>query len=110
VFISTSRDAQQHLETRIKPDCADFFSFVANILTYFDMLFVDFNKVSESRIAYYKLIIKESEFFASFCTKFLQLASKSNVPKKDWKNDLFRKFTVGLQTSLLLVKSILKSF
>ena len=110
LFISTGGDAQQHLETRMESESADPFDSVDDMLAHLDMLFVDSNEVSESKVAYHELMMKESETFATFRTRFLQLASKGNVPKEDWKNDLFRKLTVSLQTSLMPVKATLDSF
>ena len=52
-------------------------------------------------------MMKPSETFADFHTRFLYLAGQARIPKDDLQLDLFDKLTIELQRTILLVYSTL---
>jgi hypothetical protein len=101
VYGCTEGDAQKHLNPRYNEESADPFLSDVEMVDHLANIYEDRYKVQNARIEYWALMMKPSEGFAEFHTRFLHLAGEAQIPTPDLRPDLFDKLTIELQQTLL---------
>lgn len=109
VFSRTSGDAQTHLEPRYSEESEDPFLTDREMIDYLAAIYEDPHKVQNARLEYKGLMMKTTETFADFHTRFLHLAGKAKIPADDLRPDLFDKLTLELQRTVLPVYTTLST-
>jgi hypothetical protein len=109
VFSRTGGDAQKHLQPRYDDDSKDPFLTVDDMIKYLSNIYEDPHKVQNARLNYRGLMMKSTETFADFHTRFLHLAGQARIPEEDLRPDLFDKLTLELQRTVLPVYSTLQT-
>jgi Zinc knuckle len=107
VFSRTSGDAQAHLEPRYTEEAEDPFLTDREMIDYLASIYEDPHRVQNARLEYKGLMMKPTEAFVDFHTRFLHLAGKAKIPTDDLRPDLFDKLTLELQRTVLPVYSTL---
>jgi hypothetical protein len=107
VFSRTGGDAQEHLSPRYDEGSGDPFLSSKEMIDYLASIYEDPHKVQNARLDYKSLMMKSTETFADFHTRFLHLAGQARIPKEDLRPDLFDKLTIELQRTVLPVYSML---
>ena len=107
VFSRTGGDAQAHLHPRYTETSEDPFLTDQEMINYLSSIYEDPHKVQNARLKYKGLMMKPTETFADFHTRFLHLAGQAKIPKEDLRPDLFDKLTLELQRTVLPVYSLL---
>ena len=107
IFNRTGGDAQQHLNPRYDEESAEPFLSGKEMIDYLASIMEDPYKVQNARLDYKGLMMKSTETFADFHTRFLHLAGQGKIPKEDLRPDLFDKLTIELQRTVLPVYSML---
>lgn len=107
VFSRTGGDAQKHLQPRYDEDSQDLYSSGNDMLDHLTAIFEDPHKVQNARIDYRALMMKPTETFATFYTRFQHLAGQARIPQADLQPDLYEKLTTDLQEVVLPVRSTL---
>ena len=107
VFNRTGGDAQAHLHPRYIETSEDPFLTDQDMINYLSSIYEDPHRVQNARLKYKGLMMKPTETFADFHTRFLHLAGQAKIPKEDLRLDLFDKLTLELQRIVLLVYSLL---
>jgi hypothetical protein len=107
VFSRTGGDAQAHLQPRYAEDSGEPFLTDSEMIDYLASIYEDPHKVQNARLEYKSLMMKTTETFADFHTRFLHLAGKAKIPEGDLQPDLFDKLTLELQRIALPVYSTL---
>ena len=107
VFSRTGGDAQKHLQPRYDEDSEDLFLSDKEMINHLASIYEDPYKVQNACFEYKGLLMKLSETFADFNTRFLHLAGQAKIPKEDLRPDLFDKLTLDLQRTVLPVYSTL---
>ena len=101
IFNRTKGDAQEHLKPRYKPGAEDPFLTGQEMIDYLASIYEDPYEVQNARFEYKSLMMKPTETFASFHTRFLHLAGQGKIPRDDLRPDLFDKLTLELQRTVL---------
>ena len=101
IFGRTGGDAQTHLRPRYAEESADAFETDEEMVAHLASIYEDPYKVQNARLAYRSLMMKPSEAFTDFQTRFLHLAGQAKIPADDLVPDLFDKLTVDLQRAVL---------
>ena len=57
-------------------------------------------RVQNARKDYRKLVMKPTETFTDFYTRFLHLAGEGQIPEEDLQLDLYNKLTLELQRAI----------
>lgn len=110
VFSRTGGDAQRHLQPRYDDEeSKDPFLTADDMVKYLSSIYEDPHKVQNARLEYRGLMMKTSETFADFHTRFLHLAGQARIPEEDLRPDLFDKLTLELQRTALPVYSTLRT-
>jgi hypothetical protein len=107
VFSRTGGDAQKHLQPRYDEESQDQFDTDHEMITYLASIYEDPHRVQNARLEYKSLMMKTTETFADFHTRFLHLAGQAKIPQDDLRPDLFDKLTLELQRTVLPVYSTL---
>jgi len=107
VFSRTGGNAQGHLEPRYEEESKDPFLTANDMIKLLASIYEDPHKVQNARLDYRGLIMKSTETFADFHTRFLHLAGQARIPEEDLRPDLFDKLTLELQRTVLPVYSTL---
>jgi hypothetical protein len=63
--------------------------------------------VRNARRDYRKLMMRSTEKFTDFYTRFLHLASEGQIPDEDLRLDLYDKLTLELQRAIALMEGTL---
>jgi hypothetical protein len=101
VFGRTGGDAQTHLRPRYAEESADAFESDEGMVAHLASIYEDPYKVQNARLDYRSLMMKPSETFTEFQTRFLHLAGQARIPTDDLVPDLFDKLTLDLQRAVL---------
>jgi hypothetical protein len=101
VFGQTSRDAQTHLRPRYAEESANSFGSDDEMVAHLASIYEDPYKVQNARLDYRSLMMKASETYTEFQTRFLHLAGQARIPVDDLVPDLFDKLTLELQRAVL---------
>jgi len=101
------RGAQDHLRARYEEDSEDPFKTDHEMIDHLASIYEDPHKVQNARLEYRSLVMRTTETFADFHTRFLHLAGQAKIPGDDLRPDLFDKLTIELQRTLLPVYSTL---
>ena len=101
VFSRTGRDAQEHLRPRYIEGAANRFLSEEEMISYLTSVYEDPFKIQNARLEYKSLMMKVSETFLAFQTRFLYLAGQAQVPTEDQMPDMFDKLTLDLQRAAL---------
>ena len=64
-------------------------------------------QVRNARRDYRKLMMRSTETFTDFYTRFLHLASEGQIPDEDLRLDLYDKLTLELQRAIALMEGTL---
>src|SRR5579862_1441765 len=107
IFSRTGGDAQRHLQPRYDEESDNAFSTDTEMIDYLASIYEDPYRVQNARLEYKGLLMKPTETFADFYTRFLHLAGQAKIPKDDLRPDLFDKLTMELQRTVLPVYSTL---
>jgi hypothetical protein len=79
------------------------------MIDFLATIYEDPYKVQNARLKYKSLLMKSTETFLDFHTRFLQLAGQGKIPSDDLRLDLFDKLTLELQRTVLLVYTTLST-
>jgi hypothetical protein len=109
VYGRTGGDAQKHLNPRYDEGSADPFLSDSEMIDHLAAIYEDPYRVQNARLEYRSLMMKPSEGFAEFHTRFLHLAGEAQIPTPDLRPDLFDKLTMELQRTLLPIYSTLST-
>ena len=110
VFRRTGGDAQKHLRPQYDTEeSSDPFRSDKEMINHLASIYEDPHKVQNARLEYRSLMMKATETFADFHTRFLHLAGQAQIPKEDLQPDLFDKLTLELQWTVLLIYSTLQT-
>jgi Zinc knuckle len=101
VFSRTGGDAQTHLRPRYTNTSVNPFESAEDMIQHLASIYEDPFKVQNARLDYKALMMKPSEKFTEFQTKFLHLAGQAQIPEADLMPDLFDKLTLDLQRAVL---------
>jgi hypothetical protein len=103
VFKRTEGEAQKHLFPWYthRPRNIDLFKSYKEMLTYLDTIYINTNKVQDSKYEYKELQMLPDQSFQEFKTKFIQLANNREILIADRFDNLYNKVTVPLQSQLL---------
>ena len=101
IFNRTKGDTKKHLEPRYKPESEDPFLTGQEMIDYLASIYKDPYEVQNARFEYKGLMMKPTETFATFHTRFLYLAGQGKIPRDDLCPDLFDKLTLELQRMVL---------
>ena len=107
VFNRTGGDTQAHLPPRFSDESESPFHASQEMIDHLASILEDPHKVQNARLEYRSLLMKTTETFADFHTRFLHLAGQAKIPKDDLRPDLFDKLTLELQRTVLPVYSML---
>ena len=109
VYGCTGGDAQKHLNPRYNEDSADPFTSDAEMIDHLADIYENRYRVQNARLEYRSLMMRSSESFADFHTRFLHLAGEAHIPTPDLRPDLFDKLTIELQRTVLPIYSTLNT-
>jgi hypothetical protein len=101
VFSRTGSDAQTHLRPRYAIDAADPFTDEDDMLQHLSSIYEDPFKARNARLEYRGLMMKPTEAFTAFLTRFHQLAGQAHIPTDNLLPDLFEKLTIRMQETTL---------
>jgi len=101
VFNRTGGDAQKHLLPRYTEGAANRFASEEEMISHLTSVYEDRFKVQNARLEYKGLMMKVSETFSAFQTRFLHLAGQAQIPTEDQMPDMFDKLTLDLQRAAL---------
>ena len=107
VYGHTGGDAQKHLNPRYNKISTDLFTSDSEMIDHLANIYEDPYRVQNAWLEYRSLMMKPSESFAKFHTRFLSLVGEAHIPTPDLQPDLFNKLTMELQWTLLPVYSTL---
>jgi zinc knuckle protein len=77
------------------------------MIEYLTSIYEDPHRTQNACLKYKGLMMKLTETFATFHTRFLHLAGQAKIPKDDLWPDLFDKLTIELQRTVLPIYSTL---
>jgi hypothetical protein len=77
------------------------------MIDFLATIYKDPYKVQNARLKYKSLLMKSTETFLDFHTRFLQLVGQAKIPSDDLRPNLFDKLTLKLQRTVLLVYTTL---
>jgi hypothetical protein len=100
VFGRTGGDAQNHLKPRISSQSINPFKTADDMIQHLASIYEDPFRVQNARRDYRKLMMKTSETFPEFYTRFLHLAGEGQIPVEDLRPDLYDKLTIELQRAI----------
>ena len=100
VFSRTGGDAQRHLRPRSNPDSVDPFLTAKDMIQLLADIYEDPFRIQNARREYRQLMIKTTETFPNFYTRFLHLAGEGQIPEEDLWPDLYNKLTLELQRAI----------
>jgi hypothetical protein len=100
VFGQTGGDAQKHLNPRIGATSAEPFLLAEDMIQHLSDIYEDPFRVQNARKDYRKLVMKPTETFTDFYTRFLHLAGEGQIPEEDLRPDLYDKLTLELQRAI----------
>lgn len=109
IFGRTGGNAQQHLQPRYDEESKNPFLSSKEMINHLASIYEDPHKTQNARLDYRSLMMKSTETFADFHTRFLHLAGQAQIPGEDLRPDLFDKLTMELQRTILPVYSTLKT-
>jgi len=107
VFSRTGGDAQEHLLARYDEESKDPFGNDKEMINHLASIYEDPHKVQNARLDYRGLMMRSTETFADFHTRFLHFAGQAQIPSTDLQPDLFEKLTLELQRTVLPIYSTL---
>lgn len=81
-----------------------------HIMAYLCSVYENPNEAREARHAFQALRMTVRERFAEFKTKFMQLASRANIPQVEWNQELFEKLTPQLQVGVIPLRDSFTQF
>jgi hypothetical protein len=100
VFNRTGGDAQKHLNPRISANSVDPFLSADDMIQHLSDIYEDPFRMQNARRDYRRLIMKSTETFTDFYTRFLHLAGEGRIPEEDLRPDLYDKLTLELQRAI----------
>jgi len=100
VFGRTGGDAQNHLKPRRSPQSVDPFTTADDMIQHLASIYEDPFRVQNARRDYRRLMMKNTETFPDFYTRFLHLAGEGQIPSEDLRPDLYDKLTIELQRAI----------
>jgi hypothetical protein len=98
VYGRTEGEAREHLTPRYMDES---FDTAQDMIDYLATIYVDRYKVQNARHEYRRLVMKATQPFPEFYTKFSQLASVARIPEEDLRPDLYDKLSFDLQKLIL---------
>jgi hypothetical protein len=107
VFSRTGGDAQGHLKPQFGPDTVKPFQTADSMIKHLASIYEDPFRVRNARRDYRKLMMRSTETFTDFYTRFLHLAGEGQIPDEDLRPDLYDKLTLELQRAIALMEGTL---
>ena len=101
VFGRTGGNAQEHLHPRYADESLDPFTTGHQMIRHLAAIYEDPFETQNARQEYRSLMMKPTETFPEFNTRFLHLAGRAQIPAVDLLPDLFDKLTIDLQRMAL---------
>jgi hypothetical protein len=87
VFNRTRGDAQEHLKPQFKPGAVKPFQTANSMIEHLASIYEDPYQVKNARRDYRKLMMRPTETFTDFYTRFLHLAGEGQIPHEDLRPD-----------------------
>jgi hypothetical protein len=100
VFNRTGGDAQEHLKPQFKPGAVKPFQTANSMIQHLTSIYEDPFQVRNARRDYRNLMMRSTETFTDFYTRFLHLAGEGQIPHEDLRPDLYDKLTLELQRAI----------
>jgi hypothetical protein len=107
VFNRTEGDAQGHLKPQFGPGSVKPFQTADSMIKHLASIYEDPFQVRNARRDYRKLMMRSTETFTDFYTRFLHLAGEGQIPDEDLRPDLYDKLTLELQRAIALIEGTL---
>jgi hypothetical protein len=98
VYGRTEGEAREHLTPRYTDKS---FETAQAMIDYLATIYVNRYKVQNARHEYRRLVMKATQPFPEFYTKFSQLAGIARIPEEDLRPDLYDKLSFDLQKLIL---------
>jgi hypothetical protein len=98
VYGRTEGEAREHLTPRYTDRS---FETAQAMIDYLATIYVDRYKIQNARHEYRRLVMKATQPFPEFYTKFSQLAGVARIPEEDLRPDLYDKLSFDLQKLIL---------
>jgi hypothetical protein len=98
VYGRTEGEAREHLTPRYTDKS---FETAQAMIDYLATIYVNRYKVQNARHEYRRLVMKATQPFPEFYTKFSQLAGVARIPEEDLRPDLYDKLSFDLQKLIL---------
>jgi hypothetical protein len=98
VYGRTEGEAREHLTPRYTDGG---FETARAMIDYLATVYVNRYKVQNARHEYRRLVMKATQPFPEFYTKFSQLAGVARIPEEDLRPDLYDKLSFDLQKLIL---------
>ena len=110
LFNYTIGDTQGHLCPCFDKDSPTCFQLAQKIIQHLVSIYIDPNKIQNTKWNYNQLIIKLEQVFSKFQTTFLYLASKAQILTIYLYIDLYNKLTTQLQRKVIVVIDLLDTY
>jgi uncharacterized coiled-coil protein SlyX len=106
VYGRTKGDAKRHLTPQYK---SKSFETAEEMIEYLGTVYEDQHREENARNEYRELVMKSTQSFPEFYTKFTQLAGEAQIPKRDLRPDLYFKLSFDLKKLILPTYGSLKT-
>ncbi|OJD11945.1 hypothetical protein ACJ73_09430 [Blastomyces percursus] len=93
----TGGDAADHLKPRLRAESPNKFQTSREILDCLKTIYLDPNRVQNAKTEFRRLVMRRTDDFHQFLTRFLHLASESELPVSEYKYELNEKLSFDLQ-------------
>lgn len=110
IFSRTLGAAQKHLLSKFEEDSPVRFTTVREMLQHLASIYVNPNKVRDAQYEFHRLRMQTTQTFSEFQTTFLHLAGEGQVPRSNYRLDLYDKLPPYLQKMLLPTLDDLESY
>jgi hypothetical protein len=109
VLNRTGGDAEKHLRPRAAEDSEDPFLSADEMIDHLAAIYENPFETQNARQDYRAMVMKTTETFADFNTRFLHTAGLAKIPSEDLLPDMFDKLTIELQRAALPIYSAMKT-
>jgi hypothetical protein len=106
----TKGDAARHLEPRMRTDHPEKYQTAKDMFDHLDEIYLDPNRLMNAKTDFRRLIMKNSDKYQQFLTRFLHLAGEAQVPKNDYMEEFHQKLSFDMQSTVTTAFSISKTF
>jgi Zinc knuckle len=96
----TTGEAAAHLRERMKTDAPDRFQTAEEMFQALENAYIDPNRAEIAKDDFHRLVMKKTDDYHAFLTKFLHLAGEAKIPSSERKYELRRKLPYDLQMAV----------